>query len=56
LKDAKHTVALVDEPVTEQLDAPTPHFTHNPELNPYPGKHVIAVVFDEQVFAPVPHN
>lgn len=37
-----------------QAEAPTLHFTHDPELNPYPGKQVIATVFDEQVFAPTP--
>lgn len=56
VKEVKHAVAVVDEPDTEQDEAPTPHFTHDPELNPYPGKQVIAVVFDEQVFAPVPHE
>jgi hypothetical protein len=52
---AKHKIEVVDEPDTVQSEVPVLHLTQDPELNPYPGKQLIAVVLDEHVFAPVPH-
>lgn len=53
MNEAKHAVATVAD---EQSEAPVGHFTQDPlDNNPYPGKQVIAVVFDLQVFAPTPH-
>jgi len=53
LNEAKHLVATVAD---EQSEAPVEHFTQDPfDNNPYPGKQVVAVLLDIQVFAPDPH-